>query len=202
MQIYGAIFAMRLYWNHTSAWMISSKFAAFLQNTISEEHLWRAASGHLYYNTKHTVSRFLSLSAVIIHQFHFYTKILTLIPFIPTSHFLAFPPWFSSFPPWFPAFHHSFPDSPHSPHSYPDSPHSLHSHPDYPHSHHSPLSVSWFPIPAFTESGKIVFYSVKYKNGCLAASYLFHMFTQSIKFYTFHYHVLKSTHVCEVWFMK
>ena len=29
------------------------------------------------------------------------------------------------------------------------------------------------------------------RNGRLAASDLFHMFTQSIKFYTFHYHVLK-----------
>ena len=38
-----------------------------------------------------------------------------------------------------------------------------------------------------------VFYSVQYKNGCFAAPDFFHMFTQSIKFYTFHYHVLKST---------
>ena len=38
MQIYGGIFAMQLYWNHTSAWVISSKFAAFLQNIFSEEH--------------------------------------------------------------------------------------------------------------------------------------------------------------------
>ena len=42
-----------------------------------------------------------------------------------------------------------------------------------------------------------VFYSVQYKNGCLAASDVFHMFTQSIKLYTFHYHVLKSTDVCK-----
>ena len=62
----------------------SSKFAAFLQNTFSEEHLWKAASGHLHYNKKHTFSCFLSLSIVIIHQFHSYTKILTLIPVIPT----------------------------------------------------------------------------------------------------------------------
>ena len=67
---------MQLYWNHTSA--------AFLQNTFSEEHLWRAASGHLHYNKKHTVSCFLSLFSVIIHQFHSYTKNVTLIPFIPT----------------------------------------------------------------------------------------------------------------------
>ena len=43
--------------------------------------------------------------------------------------------------------------------------------------------------------GKTEFYSVKYKNGLLVASDLFHMFTQSIKFYTFHYHILKSTDV-------
>ena len=39
--------------------------------------------------------------------------------------------------------------------------------------------------------GKAVFYSVHHKNGCLAASDLFHMFTRSVKFYTFHYHLLK-----------
>ena len=38
-----------------------------------------------------------------------------------------------------------------------------------------------------------LFYSIQYKNGYLAASSLFHMFTQAIKFYTFYYHVLKST---------
>ena len=40
--------------------------------------------------------------------------------------------------------------------------------------------------------GKTAFYSIQYKNAWLAASDLFHMFTQSIKFcYTFHYHVLR-----------
>ena len=38
------------YWNHTTAWVISRKFGAILQNTFSEEHLWRAASGRLHYN--------------------------------------------------------------------------------------------------------------------------------------------------------
>ena len=38
-------------------------------------------------------------------------------------------------------------------------------------------------------------YSVQYKNGWLAASDLFDVFTQSIKFYEFHHHVLKSTDV-------
>ena len=36
--------ALELYWNHTLAWMFSCKFAAFFQNTFSEEHLWVAAS--------------------------------------------------------------------------------------------------------------------------------------------------------------
>ena len=108
MQIYERIFAMQLYWNHTFAWMISSKFAAFLQNTFSKKHLWRAASGHLHYNKKHTVSCFLSLSTVIIHQFHYYTKILTPIPFIltPISPIHTLIPHIPIFPPhsvpWFP----------------------------------------------------------------------------------------------------
>ena len=38
-----------------------------------------------------------------------------------------------------------------------------------------------------------LFYSIHYKNGCVAASDLFHMLTQSIKLYTFHYHIIKST---------
>ena len=40
-----------------------------------------------------------------------------------------------------------------------------------------------------------LFYSLQQKNGGLAASHLFHMFTQSVKFYAFHYYVLKSTDV-------
>ena len=45
-------------------------------------------------------------------------------------------------------------------------------------------------------------YSIQYKNGCLAASDLFYMFTRSIKFYTFDYHILKSTDVWKRWFIK
>ena len=52
MQIYGGIFAMQIYWSHTSAWVISSNFDAFLKNAFSEKHLWRAVSGHLHYNKK------------------------------------------------------------------------------------------------------------------------------------------------------
>ena len=36
--------AKQLYWNHTSAWVLSCKFAAYFQNTLSEEHLWKATS--------------------------------------------------------------------------------------------------------------------------------------------------------------
>ena len=36
--------AKQLYWNHTSAWVFSCKFAAYLQNIFSKEHLWMAAS--------------------------------------------------------------------------------------------------------------------------------------------------------------
>ena len=45
--------------------------------------------------------------------------------------------------------------------------------------------------------GKIVSYSTQYKKRYLAASDLFHMFTKLIKFYTFYYHMLKSTDVCK-----
>lgn len=51
-------------------------------------------------------------------------------------------------------------------------------------------------------TGKIVFYSVQYKNVCLAVSDLFHIMTQSIKLYTYHYHVLNNTDVWKTWFFK
>ena len=56
------IFAMQLYWNHTSAWVIPSMFASFLQNTFSEEHLWRAASEHEHCNKKHIHTEHVFLS--------------------------------------------------------------------------------------------------------------------------------------------
>ena len=62
MQIYGGIFAMQLYWNHTSsAWVISYKFATFLQNIFPEENPWRAAFGHLHYNKKHMYNEHIFL---------------------------------------------------------------------------------------------------------------------------------------------
>ena len=41
----------------------------------------------------------------------------------------------------------------------------------------------------------------QHKNGCLAASDLFHMFTQWIKLFSFYYYVLKSTDVWKMWFI-
>ena len=60
MQIYGGIVTMQIYWIDTSAWAISCKLAAFLQNTFSEQHSWRAASGHLHYNKKQGKQRYIN----------------------------------------------------------------------------------------------------------------------------------------------
>ena len=49
----------------------------------------------------------------------------------------------------------------------------------------------WIPYLSLyindTRREQLVFHSIQYRDGWLAASDLFHMFTQSIKFYTFHY---------------
>ena len=39
--------ALQLYWNHTSAWVFSCRFAAYFQNTFSWEFIWRTASRQL-----------------------------------------------------------------------------------------------------------------------------------------------------------
>ena len=36
--------AKQLYWNHTSPWAFFCNFAAYFQKTLSQEHLWEAAS--------------------------------------------------------------------------------------------------------------------------------------------------------------
>ena len=46
------------------------------------------------------------------------------------------------------------------------------------------------------------FSTIIYWNRSLAASDLFHMFTQSINFYAFHCQILKSIDVCKKWFIK
>ena len=40
------LYSNHTYWNHTSAWVFSCKFAAYFQITFSEEHLWVAASAY------------------------------------------------------------------------------------------------------------------------------------------------------------
>ena len=42
-----------------------------------------------------------------------------------------------------------------------------------------------------THREKLLFYSIQYKNGCLTASDLFRVFTQSVKFYTFNHYILR-----------
>ena len=41
---------LQLYWNHTSAWVFSSKLATYFQKTFSWEHLWTAATEALKLN--------------------------------------------------------------------------------------------------------------------------------------------------------
>ena len=36
---------LQLYWNRTSAWVFSCKYAAYFQNTFSLENIWRVTSG-------------------------------------------------------------------------------------------------------------------------------------------------------------
>ena len=50
--------------------------------------------------------------------------------------------------------------------------------------------------------GKTMFYSFQYKNGYLTAFVPFHIFTESVKFSTFHYHILKSRDIRKMWFTK
>ena len=66
MQIYGGIFAMQFDWNHTSTWVISCKFAEFLQNTFSEDQLWTAVSRHLHYTKKHIYTEHIFLQFINI----------------------------------------------------------------------------------------------------------------------------------------
>ena len=40
--------ANQLYWNRTSAWFFSCKFAAYLQNTCFDEHLWGTTSANFF----------------------------------------------------------------------------------------------------------------------------------------------------------
>ena len=37
-------YALQLYWNHTSTWVLSCKFTVYFQKTFLYEHLWRGTS--------------------------------------------------------------------------------------------------------------------------------------------------------------
>ena len=49
-----------VHWNHTSAWVFSCKFAAYFQNTFSQEQLWRADSVLFIHGC------FISLSKILL----------------------------------------------------------------------------------------------------------------------------------------
>ena len=51
----------QLYWNHTSAWVLFCRFAAYFQNNLLLKHLWKAASGNItgltvYYQWQFTIA--------------------------------------------------------------------------------------------------------------------------------------------------
>ena len=58
--------------------------------------------------------------------------------------------------------------------------------------------VPWHPVFNDTHREKLCFIQFSTR---MAAS-LFHMFTESVKFYAFYYYVLKGTDVLKMWFIK
>ena len=62
--------AIQLYWNHTSAWVTSCRFVADLQNTFSEDHIWRAATVYLYLIFLIRHLKKTSLNLVLSANFH------------------------------------------------------------------------------------------------------------------------------------
>ena len=60
--------AKQLYWNRTSAWVLSYKFAAYFQNTFYQEHLWAAAFAHskIWETMKTTERRYWRCSSIFI----------------------------------------------------------------------------------------------------------------------------------------
>ena len=58
MHIYcKAIKILQLYWNHTSAWVFSCKFAAYFQNTFSQEYLRVSLSEYYLWKVFHLWTR-------------------------------------------------------------------------------------------------------------------------------------------------
>ena len=62
--------AMQLYCNHISAWVTSCRFVADLQNTFSEDHIWRAATVYLYLIFLKRHLKKTSLNLVLSANFH------------------------------------------------------------------------------------------------------------------------------------
>ena len=58
--------AKQLYWNRTSTWVFSYKFAAYLKNIFSWEHLWKAASE--IFSKEQVISK-IELVFQIVHCF-------------------------------------------------------------------------------------------------------------------------------------
>ena len=65
--------ALRLYWKHTSAWVFSCKFPAYIQNTFSQEHLWVAVSEML---------NFIKFDKRVSFQKSFFQKIVLFKKFL------------------------------------------------------------------------------------------------------------------------
>ena len=58
--------AKQLYWNHTSARVLSFKLTAYFQNTFSQEHLWTAASDFWNYEKSKMRQGFCLLWLIIL----------------------------------------------------------------------------------------------------------------------------------------
>ena len=73
--------SLQFFWNHTSAWVFSCKFAAYFPKIFFLEHLWMAASASnrqinilLYHRTIFIVSVVKFVCYSKISYFHFFIK--------------------------------------------------------------------------------------------------------------------------------
>ena len=60
--------AKQPFWNHTSAWVFSCKFAACFQNTFFQEHFWVPASVNLRWLARLKFSK-CKLSKVLVRKY-------------------------------------------------------------------------------------------------------------------------------------
>ena len=56
--------ALQFYWNQTSAWVFSCKFAAYFQNTFSWEHLWMAVSYSWIWRSNQNIWKYAKRSII------------------------------------------------------------------------------------------------------------------------------------------